>query len=147
MGCISRILVESSEEIDERWETAFDGPADEFDVAGILSQYSLASLLGVVISPKRLTDKQLVKRIEIISVYDPAFWLARVPGEIVDALAGMDTKKLYSLAESWKERDEDFSVAGENISAEHLEIILRAMRKASKKAKRSGKDVFACTIP
>lgn len=91
MGCISMILVESSEEIDERWETAFDGPADEFDVAGILSQ--------------------------------------------------------YSLAESWKERDEDFSVAGENISAEHLEIILRAMRKASKKAKRSGKDVFACTIP
>ena len=147
MGYMSRVLVASSEEIDECWETAFDGPLDEFDVANIFSQETLASLLVVVIRPKKLTAKQLLKKVEIISVYDPAVGLVRVPQEVVDALPELETKRLFSLAESWKEEDQFLYDAGEGVTAEHLEIILRAMRKASKKAKRSGKEVYICSIP
>ena len=145
MGVLTQLLVESPKKIKKNWKSAFDDPAIEYSVASVLHQNSLASLLAVVRQCDDFHEDRFLEEIETPHVMDDGeISFAKVPFEIVSTLADVSKKDLKKLAKRWKKTDLYFKTAGDDVTKEHLVIVLRSMRKASKEAVKSAKQVYVC---
>lgn len=147
MSTLTRLLVESPRKVKESCKSAFNESTDGYDVASVVNESSLASLLAVVRRRKRINWGQFINEIEVLSVDDPEYYLVKVPEEIVSALAKKRTIDLSKLAKSWKEVDRDFARAGDDVTAADLEVVLGSMRKASIESVQLKKLLFVCTVP
>ncbi|MBX3075146.1 hypothetical protein KF728_02680 [Candidatus Obscuribacterales bacterium] len=143
MGNLTTVIVGTADTAIAYCQSDYSGTANCFNVASVLSNETLATLLSIVRKEKRSLENE----VEVVYTDENGGIIYKIPDPVLEALRRLDENEFLALAKQWKKTDVWFSRSGKDVTAGHLRKVLESLRAASIQSANERKAVYVIVTP